>query len=257
MFRGIMVHTRIYRFQYACGAALACAAMAIAHAAPPQAPQQQPAATAAAAQGPDLDLSIHYYSRVLTPEGVLRESRYQEKMMRRSNHVWTVRVLPDARPARRADAALSHKEHEHKHFNHVMLPRHVLHANGQVRLEFVDVRERQVVAIPPGEYENVRFDGSWTNAFFLLDPKKAAALPATNRASPVAGARWREIEKDGMYQRILWDEKRMIPLVIEKGDVAGRTLERMEITPRAGLASELPWTGIKGYAQKEYADFLD
>jgi hypothetical protein len=234
--------------------------MAIAHAAPAQAPQQQPAAAvaaAAAAQGPDLDLAIHYYSRVLTAEGVLRESRYQEKMMRRSNHVWTVRVLPDARPARRADAALSHKEHEHKHFNHVMLPRHVLHANGQVRLEFVDVRERQVVAIPPGEKENVRIDGSWTHAFFLLDPKTAAALPATNRASPVAGARWREIEKDGMYQRILWDEKRMIPLVIEKGDVAGRTLERMEITPRAGLASELPWTGIKGYAQKEYADFLD
>jgi hypothetical protein len=138
-----------------------------------------------------------------------------------------------------------------------MLPRHVMHSNGQVRLEFVDVHEREVVAIPPGEYENVSFDGSWANAFFLLDPEKVAALPATDRASPVAGARWREIEKGGVYQRILWDGKRMIPLVMEKGDVAGRTLERMEITPQASLAKEPPWTGIKGYALKEYADFLD
>jgi len=224
--------------------------MVCAHAAPARAPQQQ-----AAAQGPDLDLSIHYYSRVFTLEGVLRESRYQEKMMRRPDHVWTARVLPDAPSAHAADAMPSHKEQ--KHFNHVTLPRHVVRANGQVRLEYVDFHEREVVSIPPSEYENVRFDGNWRKAFFLVDPKMVAALPVTNRASPVAGARWREIEKGGVYQRVLWDEKRMIPLVIEKGDVAGRTLERMEVIPQASLSKELPWTGARSYAQKEYADFLD
>ena len=215
------------------------------------------AAHAAPAQGPDLDLAIHYYSRVVTPEGVLRESRYQERMMRRADHVWTARVLPDTPAAHGADAAPARHEHERKHFNHVMLPRHVLRSNGQVRLEYVDLREREVVSIPSSEYENVNFDGSWANAFFLLDPKLVAALPLVHRASPVAGAHWHEASKGGGYQRVLWDDKRMIPLLIEKGDAAGRTLERIEIVPEPTLAKALPWAGARAYAQKEYADFLD
>jgi hypothetical protein len=215
------------------------------------------AAHAAPAQGPDLDLAIHYYSRVVTPEGVLRDSRYQERMMRRADHVWKVRVLPDTPAAHGADAAPAHHEREHKHFNHVMLPRHVLRSNGQVRLEYVDFREREVVSISPSEYENVNFDGSWTNAFFLVDPKAVAALPLTNRASPVAGARWRETSKGSAYQRVLWDENRMIPLLIQKGDAAGRTLERIEIMPQPTPAKALPWAGAKAFAQKEYAEFLD
>jgi hypothetical protein len=215
------------------------------------------AAHAAPAQGPDLDLAIHYYSRAVTPEGVLRESRHQETMMRRADHVWTARVLPDTPATHGADAAPAHHVREHKHFNHVMLPRHVLRSNGQVHLEYVDFREREVVSISPSEYENVNFDGSWTNAFFLVDPKVVAALPLTNRASPVAGARWRETSKGSGYQRVLWDENRMIPLLIEKGDAAGRTLERIEIMPQPTLAKALPWAGAKAFAQKEYADFLD
>ena len=73
----------------------------------------------------------------------------------------------------------------------------------------------------------------------------------------MAGARWREISRSGAYQRVLWDENRMIPLLIEKGDAAGRTLERIEIMPRPALAKALPWAGTEGYARKEYADFLD
>ena len=49
-----------------------------------------PAAAAPAA--PDLDLLITYYSKVVTPEGVTRESRYEETMLRRPGHVWTARV---------------------------------------------------------------------------------------------------------------------------------------------------------------------
>lgn len=54
---------------------------------------------------PDLDLRITYYSRVLTPEGVTRESRYDEKMLRRPGHVWVERVL--------APATDAHAGHDH------------------------------------------------------------------------------------------------------------------------------------------------
>lgn len=47
-------------------------------------PLQMPGAAGQPAKGPDLDLSVHRYTRILTAEGVLRESRYEEKMMRRA-----------------------------------------------------------------------------------------------------------------------------------------------------------------------------
>ncbi len=42
----------------------------------------------------DQDLTVRYYSKVLTNEGVLRESRYEENMLRRPGHVWVERMLP-------------------------------------------------------------------------------------------------------------------------------------------------------------------
>lgn len=44
---------------------------------------------------PDIDLSIKYYSRTMTAESVLRESCYEENMLRRPGHVRGARVLPE------------------------------------------------------------------------------------------------------------------------------------------------------------------
>jgi hypothetical protein len=216
-------------------------------------------------KGADLDLSVKHYSRIVTPEGVLRESRYEEKMLRRTGHVWVSRVLPKAvlgddherEHDGRSDAKFESKGQSHKHFNYVMLPRHVIREGEKVRLEFVNFHDREVVSITPAEYENVNFDGSWSNAFFLMDLRSVAALHLSGRVSPVAGARWREQEKNGLFQRVLWDEKRLVPLIVETGDHAGRFFERVEVTPLAKLAEALPWQDTKGFAQKEYADFLD
>ena len=105
-------------------------------------------AQAAPAAPADLYLGITYYSRVLTPEGVTRESRYEEKMLRRPGHVWVERVLA---PATDAHAGHSHGEnrkvalktstaptqHEHKHFNPVLIPRHVTLEKNTVRVEYI------------------------------------------------------------------------------------------------------------------------
>jgi len=240
-----------------------------------------PLAAHAAPDGPDLDLSVQYYSRVLTAEGVVREIRYQEKMLRRPGHVWVERVLPAAPAGSKHGEADEHEAgsgkpsgveqvalkpsanhtdeaaHEHKHFNYVVLPRHLERDGAKLRLEFVDAQQRSVVAIAPTEYENVNFDGSWANAFFLIDPQGVASLPLSKLASPVASARWHEREKNGQFQRVLWDDKKMIPLLVETGDRAGTYFRRIEVKQQASLVKNLPWQNLKGYAQKEYADFLD
>lgn len=211
----------------------------------------------AAAPAPDLDLGIQYYNKVLTAEGVTRESRYEEKMLRRPGHVWVLRAIPKSVAAPAEPAAHKGEVHEHKDFNYVVLPRHVMLENNKVRLEYVDAHERQVIAVPSTEYENVSFDGSWSNSFYLLDPKLVAAMPLSGQASAVAGARWREVEKKGVFQRVLWDEQKQIPLVIESGDRAGTFYRRVDVKPMASLNRELPWLGLKAYSQKEYSDFLD
>ncbi len=206
------------------------------------------------AAAPDLDLTIEYYSKVLTPEGVTREARYQETMLRRPGHVWVARVLP-------RNAADQHdheaKQAQHKHFNHVMIPRHVLLENGKLRVQYIAAHDKEIVNIPASEYDVVNFDGSWENTYYLLDPKLVNAMPLSARASQIPGARWREREKDGVYQRVLWDDRKQIARIIESGDQGATFYRRVEVTLQTGLARDLPWQNLKGYAQKEYADFLD
>lgn len=210
---------------------------------------------AAAVAAPPLDLSIQYYSKAVTAEGVTREVRYQESMLRRPGHVWVARVLPPQAVA--AGQASDHEHSVHKHFNPALLPRHVQLAGDKPRLEYVDLAHKEVIAVPQGEYGNVDFDGSWANAYYLFDPKLVQAMPLSSRASTVAGARWREQTRNGSFRRVLWDEQRQIPLLIESGDVAAAIFNRIEVQPQASVAASVPWQNLKGFAQREYGDFLD
>jgi hypothetical protein len=226
------------------------------------------AATAVASDsdGPALDLEIDYYSRVLTPEGVTREARYKETMLRRAGHVWVTRMLPNSGVGRQ-DKQVGDKSHGHgaagegaaghTEFNYVVNPRHVMTDNKQVSINYIDLRGRAVVAIPVSEYGNVNFDGSWKKAFFLLDPTLLKTFPITGRPSSVQGAQWREREKNGVFERVLWDDKRKIPLVIESGDKASTFYRRIEVTARAANVTDMPWNKLGGYAQKEFSDYLD
>lgn len=205
------------------------------------------------AAAPELDLTIKYFNRELTPEGVLRESSYEEKMLRRNGHVWSYRVLP----GKTAENDTAHPNHEHKDFNYIVLPRHVKFDGNKVSVEFINAHDRQVINIVPTEYENVNFDGSWLNTFYLIDPKIVAAMPLSKRPSSAAHTHWHEVLKNGLFQRVLWDEKLLIPLVIETGDQKNSFFRRITVSADARLAKDLPWVHLQGYAQKEYSDFLD
>lgn len=71
---------------------------------------------------PDLDFTVNYYNRVLTPEGLTREASYSDFVLRRNNHVVQTRVLP---PESRLATNKSAEEHQHKSLNYTLLPRHV------------------------------------------------------------------------------------------------------------------------------------
>ena len=224
------------------------------------------AALPAASGGSALDLDIEYYTRVLTPEGVTREARYKETMVRRAGHVWVARVLPKGGAGRQDDEhnaknkALSAPREvgaAHTDFNYVVNPRHVMLKSNKVTIDYIDTLGKAVVAIPASEYANVNFDGSWENAFFLLNPNLVMAIPLSARPSSVVGAKWREREKNGVFERVLWDEKRQIPLVIESGDRASTFYRRVEVTAHATTVATLPWQNLGGYSQKEFSDYLD
>lgn len=232
----------------------------------------------AAMRAPELDMSILHYSRVMSTEGVLREVSFEENMLRRSGHVWVFRVLPESvrdesaignadplprqarggfRKAAITGKSKADKPQGDKYFNPAVLPRHVICDGDRIRLEFVNPQAREIVSIAPTEYENVNFDGSWFKAFFLIDPRSLAALPRTGRPSAIPGTYWREQQKDGVFQRVLWDETRMIPLVMESGNRKGTFFQRIEVTPLSSLVATPPWQQLTGYAHREYADFLD
>jgi hypothetical protein len=46
-------------------------------------------------------------------------------------------------------------------------------------------------------------------------------------------------------------------LLIESGDVAATIFNRIEVQPQASVAASVPWQNLKGFAQREYGDFLD
>lgn len=127
----------------------------------------------------------------------------------------------------------------------------------QLYVEFLDFKNKDQIAIKPSDYDLVDFDGSWDNAFYIIDPKTVAQMPITQRQSPVASARWHERENGRVFQKVLWDDARQIPLLIESGDVNRTFFRRIEITPKTSLSSENIWLKVKGFSQKEYSDFLD
>ena len=213
------------------------------------------AAQAIVASAPDLDLSIRYYDRVMTSEGVLRESLFEETMLRREGNIWIARVLPKTISV---EAHAAHEdEHKHRHFNSVVLPRHLWLEGNKLKLAYIDRSNKEIINIAATEYENVNFDGSWINARFVVDPGLIAQMPLSGRKSPVTGARWHELNKNGIFQRVLWDDKKMIPIEVETGRNDGTIFRRVSIKIAPGTATTLPWSNLQGYAQKEYSDFLD
>ncbi len=206
--------------------------------------------TAHAAPPPDVDALVTYETRQLTTAGVLRTERWQERLVRRGDVVWSERVLPAGRAALHANE--SSAEHAgHKHFDFDSAARLVERApNGELRLRFVDREHRVVVSVPKAEYGAVGFDGNWDAAAYIVPPAVVARMGA------VAADGWRAEKAKGWSHKLRWSAAQQVPLRVESRRDDGSVTRVVTVAPMAASTS-VPWSGIDAFVQKEYDDFMD
>ena len=208
---------------------------------------------AAEAADLDLDLLVEHHLTELGADGITRTIQFQERVHRRQNLVWVERVIPEG-----AHDAAAHAEggHDHKHLDLAAAARWITLEGGKVvKVRLVNAHDRVVIDVPPAEFGDVGFDGSWENAFHLLDPRQLQAMkPAAGEAPP--GTRWYQVVNGGRTVRVLWDDRAGIPRRVQSSDATGTSRKSMSArdvaAPRAA-----PWNGLAGFQQKVYSDFLD
>ena len=208
------------------------------------------AAAAVRAAVPDVDALVTYETQQLTSAGVMRTERWQERLVRRGDAVWTARVLPAGVAALHANE--SPAEHAgHKHFDFDSAARLVERMpNGELRLRFVDRQHKVVVSVPKAEYGAVGFDGNWEAAAYIVPPTVVARMSG-------AGPDGSRAEKaKGWSHKLRWSATQQVPVRVESRRDDGSITRVVTVTPVAASAA-LPWNGIDAFAQKDYDDFMD
>lgn len=202
---------------------------------------------------PPLALKIEHTITTLSTDGVTRDVRYSERMVRQGDQVWLARVLPQH--AHEADEhATGGKAHKHMDVN--AAARWVQRGgDGALRVRLVNAHEQIVVDVPQADWGNVGFDGQWAAARHLLDPAQIQRMKPLDRPAP-AGARWYQGGSATMKVLVLWDAKGQFPLRVESINAQG-TSRSLTTTTREPLPTVLPWGRLAGYTQKEYSDLLD
>jgi len=216
------------------------------------------AARAGAAPVPDLDAVVTYETRQVLASGVVRDERWQERLVRRGDLVWTERILPaQAAAAHRHESAAEHAGY--KHFDFEAASRLVGRgASGQTVLRYVDAGNRIVVGVPAAEYSAVGFDGRWDAAAHLVPPQVIAAMHELPARGAEAGSRWVGERAAAWTHKVLWSDRRQVALRTESSRDDGSFRRVVSVAPAVAAGSRrLPWLGIDGWTQKDYDDFMD
>lgn len=207
---------------------------------------------AAAAHGGDLALRVEHEMTTVGEDGVTRTVRFAERLVRRDSESWVARVVP----------AVAHDddEHraggrEHKHMDISAASRWVTRRpDGTLQVRIVDDHRRVVFEVGKTDFANIGFDGRWTTANQLLDPQQVQRMKPSARHAP-PGARWFEVQ-GATRVSVLWDEQEQYPRRIESGNAAG-TRRSTLVAFREAMPSQMPWTRLEGFQQRDYSDLLD
>ncbi|MDO2953719.1 hypothetical protein [Aeromonas simiae] len=203
---------------------------------------------------PDQAAQITYETRTTTPDGIVKESRWQERWLRVGDTLWSERLIP--LPLARAFHARHDRQSGHKHFTHQMAARWVEpDAQGKPYLRYADRWHKQVVEVPAPEYGMVDFQPDWANLRQLFDPAHLTRMQPLNTPAP-EGARWYQEEQGNERTRVLWSQARQLALVVESGSLDGWRHYRMTVTPKA-LPTALPWQSLDGFQELDIRDFFD
>ncbi len=209
--------------------------------------------SSAGAATTNLNLLVEHDISEVGADGVTRSIHFQERVYRRDHMVWIERVIPA-----NVQEASEHAEggHEHKHLDLAGAALWVALEGGKVlNVRLVNAHDKEVISVPAAEYGNVGFDGSWENAWHLLDPRQLKSMKPLTATAP-AGMRWYETASGNRSIRVLWDERAAIPRSVMSDSKSGTARKRMTAKNIAAPRGE-PWAVLGSYKQKEYSDYLD
>ena len=210
-------------------------------------------ATTLPAAAQDLALRIEHESYALGSDGVTRITRFSERLIRRDRQSWVARIVP---PGAHEEAEHQAGDKSHKHMDLSAAARWITLANdGKLQVRLVNGHERMIISVPPADYANIGFDGKWTTASSLLDPEQIGKMKPAARPA-VTGAKWYEGGTAEMKVLILWDEAARYPRRIESANATG-TRRNLMVVHREPMPATLPWSTLKGFAEKEFSDLLD
>jgi hypothetical protein len=226
------------------------------HAAPPPAANADTVAAAVAA-APGVTLRLSYENRSIGNDGVTRDSRHSDLMVRRAGVVWIERELP---AVLRENESHGHTHAPGPHAGHahndaqgapLLLRRG---ADGTVAVQVVLHNQKRVIDVELGHHGNVGYGGSWAGAYWLIDPASLKRMEVVGPArNGVQSYRLRQGERVTLVD---WDIAGHYARRIEQKDGHGLSSQRMTATPVA-TPKPLPWDALGGYARGDYSDLLD
>lgn len=221
-----------------------------------QAAAAGPAAESQTGRWADIDAIVSYETRQVMASGVTRTDTWQERLVRRANHVWTERVLP--RGIASSHAHETEAEHlGHKHLNAETAARWLsLAADGKIQFRLVDREHKAVVDVPAAEFSTVSFDGRYEAAATIVPPAVVQAMKAEGAGT--AGGQWRSERNQGWSHRVLWSQAEQLALRVDsrRDDGSVRRTVTVRLQPAAsGLPA--PWQSLAGYASKHYDEYMD
>jgi hypothetical protein len=206
-------------------------------------------ASAPPACAQDADLLVKHIAVSAGADGVKRTVEFAERMVRRQDQVWVERVVPAG-----WHTADDHgkAEQSHKHLDTAAAARWVTRSpDGTVGVRLASREDKVVVDVTRSDFENVGFDGSWTATYYLIDP---AALRRMKIVSAQGDLITYTSTEANRQLKVVWNDKLKLPLLVESRSGASSKRTSVEV---AALTKSLPWDGVKGYARKDYSDYLD
>ncbi|WP_261803261.1 hypothetical protein [Variovorax sp. PAMC26660] len=214
------------------------------------------ASAAGDAAAPDQNLRIQHHVMSIGKDGVQRESRYADLMFRRAGSVWVERELPPALRDDHDQEAREGKVHiGHAHADNTAAPLWVRRdAAGKVQVGMVLRQQRKLIEVDAANYGNVGYNGSWANAYWLVDPASLARMKAVGTAGK--GVQRYELPQGENTLRIDWDVAGRYARKIEQRNAHGTSLNVMTASAIAAPKT-LPWQKIDAYERGEYSDLLD
>jgi hypothetical protein len=201
------------------------------------------------AHASDVELLVKHTAVTNGADGIKRSTEFAERISRSSDSLWVSRVLPPD--------AHSQQEHakggkEHKHLDVSTATRWIARdTSGAIQVRLVPHDEKLLVTVTKTDYENIGFDGSWENAWSLMDPASLKRM----KAGTVAGdlTTYTLVEKNRSV-KVVWNSKLQIPTMVESIVKSSQRKTQVQVL---SIKTERPWDKLQGYAQKDYSDYLD